>query len=72
MGLDDASTNIEGIDPGTNGIDPDAHQDSTQKTRMNKGGRYAQLKISNDLGRAKVVGTAVTALPGKTMITERR
>ena len=71
MGLDDSSTNIEGIDPGT-GIDPDAHQASTQKTRMNKGGRYAQLKISNDLGRAKVVGTAVTALPGKTMITERR
>lgn len=72
MGLSDPSTSIEGIDPGTNGIDPDAHQDSLQKTRLNKGGRYAQLKITNNLGRAKVVGTAVTALPGKTMITERR
>lgn len=59
------------IDLGSNGINPDIHQESIQKNRLNKAGRYAQLKISNDLGRAKVVGTAVSALPGKTMVTER-
>mgnify|MGYP001165007974 CR=1 FL=1 len=71
IGLSELSTSIEGVDIGDNGIIPDAHQESIQKNRLNKSGRYAQLKISNDLGRAKVVGTAVSALPGKTMVTER-
>ena len=68
----DFSTAITLDNVNTSGFDPDAHQSSTQKVRFNKGGRFMQLKISNNLGRAKVVGTAVTALPGKTMITERR
>ena len=62
----------EAIEPGTNGFDPDALQESTHKNYINGDGTFVQLKITNNVGSCTVKSVAVGATPHDTKLIEKR
>ena len=60
------------IDPGSNGVDPDAFQHSLLKESFINEGKYCQLKLINNVGRCKVAGFSVAATPAENTFNVKR
>ena len=60
------------IDPGSNGVDPDAFQHSLLKESFINEGKYCQLKLINNVGRCKVAGFSVAATHAENTFNVKR
>jgi len=60
------------FDLGTNGVDPDLHQESHNKYTLNDEGRHLRVKVSNTQGRFELTSVTVEATSRSRFIGEHR